>query len=1005
MTEQSVGVSTPQTEPEPLADSAVFDPARPLLDLSESYVGPAAVAFLAGAGIMAVEIVASRLASQYLGSSIFTWTSVIGVILAGITIGNYLGGRLADRPQPQSTLCGILLCAAVICMALPGWNITINDWEPLWTLRFDYRVAAHSFLTFVLPAIVFAMASPLVTKIALDIGRGRGRAVGSMSAWNVLGCIAGTFLTGFVLISWLGAAGTLILVSLAAAFFALLIATHTWRWLALGCLGFSAMGMMVASLPWTFTQQLAEAFGLRAHTSRWTLYTDESEYSFIRVERDDANRRHALQLDQLVHSYGRPDDPFYLGYDYERFYAALTERARPADHPMRTLIIGGGGYTYPRYFLARWPDAAMQVAEIDPAVTDAARACFGLQDDARLTIVHADGRNLVRNLLRRKQAGEPVEDFDFVYGDAVNDYAVPHHLTTLEYTRMINELLTPRGAYLINLIDIFNTGQFLGAVVNTFQKVFPDVYVFNTAGADPRAGDAATTRPGAVEQDTGWGSRRDTFVVVGSKTPLDLSNLGLVDQSAGVTYAIRPISEQRLRELAERSGGLVLTDDYAPVQHLLADVVRGSTRHAIMRYEDRAIRRMDDGDPATAAHYFRKAVELDPLQQRMRLKLADALSESEQAGEAVAILQDILRQDPGNADALNFLGIAFQALKRHADAVRAFEAALAARPDDPNINTNLGETYIELGRYEDALRHSLAAVKAFENDPRPVPLLQVGFCLNKLRRFEDAEPYLLQAANLDPTNPNSRFELGFNALQRGMNDKAAILYQQCLENNPNEVMAYFDLGLAFERLRRFEDAVLAHGQFVAMAPANAEAAPLAPKSHFKIAEILFKQLGRLDQAEEHYRAAISADPKYPNSYVGLMALYGQRADLPAVLKILQDGMAACPDDPAITKALMTIRATCIDHAYRDGGEAVRLAERLTKDVEAREPDLLYLTAAAYAQDRQFDRAIAESERALQMVIEQKNEAFAGEIRRCLDLYRAGKVFERKAPATATTKSS
>ncbi|MFA5251569.1 MAG: fused MFS/spermidine synthase, partial [Phycisphaerae bacterium] len=58
---------------------------------------PSATVFLSSACIMVLELVAGRLIARHLGSSLYTWTSVIGVVLAGITIGNYLGGRIADR--------------------------------------------------------------------------------------------------------------------------------------------------------------------------------------------------------------------------------------------------------------------------------------------------------------------------------------------------------------------------------------------------------------------------------------------------------------------------------------------------------------------------------------------------------------------------------------------------------------------------------------------------------------------------------------------------------------------------------------------------------------------------------------------------------------------------------------------------------------------------------------------------------------------------------------------
>jgi spermidine synthase len=121
-----------------------------------------------------------------------------------------------------------------------------------------------------------------------------------------------------------------------------------------------------------------------------------------------------------------------------------------------------------------------------------------------------DGRNLIESLCRRQRNGENVPTYDVIYGDAYNDWNVPFHLTTLEYNQKIAELLAPNGMYMINMIDMFDPGLFLGAVVNTFKESFGYAYV-----VVPKL------------RGAGFGSElRNTFVVVGSLRPLDLSELG-----------------------------------------------------------------------------------------------------------------------------------------------------------------------------------------------------------------------------------------------------------------------------------------------------------------------------------------------------------------------------------------------------------------------------------------------------------------------------------------------
>src|ERR671932_2408354 len=71
------------------------------------------VVFVASCCTLILELVAGRILAPYIGVSLYTWTSIIGVVLAGISLGNYLGGRVADRWPRRQTL-GVLLAAGGI---------------------------------------------------------------------------------------------------------------------------------------------------------------------------------------------------------------------------------------------------------------------------------------------------------------------------------------------------------------------------------------------------------------------------------------------------------------------------------------------------------------------------------------------------------------------------------------------------------------------------------------------------------------------------------------------------------------------------------------------------------------------------------------------------------------------------------------------------------------------------------------------------------------------------
>lgn len=157
--------------------------------------------------IMVIELVAGRVVAPHIGSSLYTWTSIIGVVLAGIAGGNYVGGRIADRyavsPSAARRTIGLLFLIAGIGSAginvygsLVG-GIGLGRLIPWWPAH----VAVHVFLVFFVPAALLGTISPVVAKMALDLGRQVGRTIGSVYAWGVVGSIFGTFMTGFYFIA------------------------------------------------------------------------------------------------------------------------------------------------------------------------------------------------------------------------------------------------------------------------------------------------------------------------------------------------------------------------------------------------------------------------------------------------------------------------------------------------------------------------------------------------------------------------------------------------------------------------------------------------------------------------------------------------------------------------------------------------------------------------------------------------------------------------------------
>jgi len=106
---------------------------------SGSLIVPCATVFISSFCIMVLELVAGRILARYLGSSLYTWTSIIGIVLGGITIGNYIGGRLADRFQAVKTLTVLFALASVCCVVTIVLNNLVGRWMWLWGFSWPVR--------------------------------------------------------------------------------------------------------------------------------------------------------------------------------------------------------------------------------------------------------------------------------------------------------------------------------------------------------------------------------------------------------------------------------------------------------------------------------------------------------------------------------------------------------------------------------------------------------------------------------------------------------------------------------------------------------------------------------------------------------------------------------------------------------------------------------------------------------------------------------------------------
>ena len=494
-------------------------------------IAPYFVVFSASACGLIIEIVASRLLAPAIGVSLFTWTSIIGVVLAGISIGNYLGGVIADRFPSSNTLGLILLGAGLTSIVvLPMFSIVSDLYDALNILA---RIVLITTTLFLAPSVILGMVTPVVIKLRLRDLSQTGNVVGKIYAVSTAGSIFGVFITGFALIQWFGTRPVL----LGVAVFLVLMAVvfgGLWRLKAAAVAGLALFGAIAA-------------IGIAVDALQ-TECDVESNYFCIKVgEREEDGREvRTLVLDRLVHSYVDLDDPTFLVYRYERIMADIGTMVGQSDPHFSALYIGGGGYSMPRFLDYAYPQSRQEVIEIDPAVTQVVHEYFGLPRDTAIITHNMDARMKIPELAP--------QSYDIVFGDAFDDVSVPYHLTTREFNEQVKRLLTDDGVYVMNVVDKYLSGEFLRAIVVTLQATFPHVYLLVDGDAEQLMRDD-----------------RYTFVVAGTMSPLSYSDVYFATHKAGrgdPELVIMPQSE--LDEWLSRKRNVLLTDDYVPVDNMLA---------------------------------------------------------------------------------------------------------------------------------------------------------------------------------------------------------------------------------------------------------------------------------------------------------------------------------------------------------------------------------------------------------------------------------------------------
>ena len=545
-----------------------------ILPLRKAYL----IVFLASFGGMTLELAGVRLLARELGVSLFTWTGIIGVMLAGTAVGNILGGQIADRfarKPGDEILRGLPLAITLLIAAGATSCIFVVHGLPVLRSPFEEsglptRVIVATFLLFFPPMMVLGMISPQVIRLAIpDVGHA-GTVAGRIYGWSTAGAIAGTFASGYVMLSGLGVNWTIVTIAFLFILVSVAVAP-VWR---------SNAGLYLLSIA------AGGVFGSLIHNLRQgpsadptepgaVLSVNDSNYYTILVVRDFDRPWHLkLNLDHLLHSVVDPQQPTYLYYEHEGIQMEMLRDARTRNTKPRMLVIGGGGFTFPRCAKTLLPEATVEVVEIDPAVTSAAVKHLGF-DPKRLDIpvFHMDGRQFVAEKVQPST-------YDLIVLDAVNDYSVPSHLTTREFNESVKKGLTRDGVYLLTVIDGVSDGKLWKAAYHTLKQSFAHVELVSSQAIDWEIPDQrhvfvlyASDRPLDAASIWNQAERRLTAAWQPIQLPLAAVAGNWTSESRARVFMV-PMQGPLVKAALENEKEVILTDQFAPVDNLLADVFR-----------------------------------------------------------------------------------------------------------------------------------------------------------------------------------------------------------------------------------------------------------------------------------------------------------------------------------------------------------------------------------------------------------------------------------------------
>lgn len=504
--------------------------------------------FVAGASSLAIELSASRLLAPYFGTSLFVWANLIGLILLYLTIGYYLGGRLADRYPYPATLYALTTVAAFLTGLIPFISHPILGWSlsafSTYSISVFYGSLVAVILLFAAPMILLGCVSPFAIRLRIEQLGKSGRTAGQLYAISTAGSILGTFIPVLWLIPTIGTYRTFFS-------FAVALLLCSVAGLVVTRLGDAQhKGLSKSLLPLLLLIPMAlSVFGIQGpikppsgtNGGGVLVAEHESAYNYIQVVHVGSQMQLVLNEGEAVHSIYDPNQALTGGpWDYFMVAPYFNTAPFTADQVRKVCIIGLGAGTIPHEFTTAYGPIPIDGVEIDGTIVDMGRQYFNM-NEKNLNVIVQDGRYFLRTTAQK---------YDVIGIDAYQQPYVPFQLATQEFFQEVRAHLTPNGVTVINSGRTSHDFRLVEALAQTMHSVFPNVYIIDTA-------------------------RFTNSLIIGTNAPTSLGNFQTNAANLAnpllQSVAHDSIVYGNIRE--EHSRTAYFTDDRAPVEQLIDQII------------------------------------------------------------------------------------------------------------------------------------------------------------------------------------------------------------------------------------------------------------------------------------------------------------------------------------------------------------------------------------------------------------------------------------------------